>query len=110
MCEAGAFVYAIDVPQKPSQDFEASMEAAKHFGTQLVYIHGDATDPAGLAVIFQGIAAKHHRLDVLVAAAAILGEYMFSLLSAQARSNAENKPCQVRRCPAQSSRPTSGER
>lgn len=81
MCEAGAFVYAIDVPKLPSKDFEAASEAAKRFGTQLVYVHGDATDPAGLAVIFKAIQAKHHRLDVLVAAAAILGESLCSSTS-----------------------------
>ncbi|KAL8278127.1 hypothetical protein RQP46_009451 [Phenoliferia psychrophenolica] len=73
LCEAGAFVYAIDVPTIPSADFEAAAEAAKRFGTHLVYIHGNATDPSGLAKIFQSIVAKHHRLDVLIAAAAILG-------------------------------------
>ena len=76
MCEAGGFVYAIDVHAVPSSDFEACQVAAKKFGTKLVYIQGDATNPARLAEIFGAIKAEHNRLDVMVAAAGILGELL----------------------------------
>ncbi|KAM0748970.1 NAD(P)-binding protein [Meredithblackwellia eburnea MCA 4105] len=73
MCEAGAIVYAIDLPDTPSKDFEACAKLAETFGTELLYDKADVTDPEALQVIFSRIGEKHQRLDVLVAAAGILG-------------------------------------
>jgi NAD(P)-dependent dehydrogenase (short-subunit alcohol dehydrogenase family) len=70
LAEAGCkHVYALDLPNKPSLDFEASKAYVKRMGSDMHYISTDVTDKPGLTDAILGISREHGRLDVCVAAA-----------------------------------------
>ena len=76
LCEAGAKIHALDLPSKPSSDFEACIDYVRKLnnGSALSYHSVDVTDPKGLStLIVDEIAKKQGRLDLCVAAAGILG-------------------------------------
>jgi len=76
LCEAGAKIHALDLPSKPSSDFEACIDYVRKLnnGSELVYHPVDVTDPKGLStLIVDEIAKGRGRLDLCVAAAGILG-------------------------------------
>jgi NAD(P)-dependent dehydrogenase (short-subunit alcohol dehydrogenase family) len=76
LCEAGAKIHALDLPSKPSSDFQACIDYVQKLnnGSELVYHSVDVTDPKGLStLIIDEIAKKQGRLDLCVAAAGILG-------------------------------------
>lgn len=71
--EAGAIVYALDLPATPSSDFTACQRFAETLKTQLHYRVCDVTKPEAVRAIFEEVKQTHGRLDVCVAAAGILG-------------------------------------
>ncbi len=74
LAEAGCHhVYCLDLPSKPSSDVQASQAYVAKFGSQLHYLSADVTDKPGITETIVGIAKKHGRLDVSVAAAGVLG-------------------------------------
>jgi NAD(P)-dependent dehydrogenase (short-subunit alcohol dehydrogenase family) len=74
LAEAGCnHVYGLDLPAKPSSDVEASQAYVTRFGSKLHYLSADVTDKSGITETIVGIAKKHGRLDVSVAAAGVLG-------------------------------------
>ncbi|KAG8766595.1 hypothetical protein FRC12_006768 [Ceratobasidium sp. 428] len=44
LCEAGATVYALDLPPTPGDEFLAAAEYTKNLGSTLKYITADVTD------------------------------------------------------------------
>jgi NAD(P)-dependent dehydrogenase (short-subunit alcohol dehydrogenase family) len=76
MCEAGAVVYCLDLPQQPSPDFEAAAKYATRLGTRLIYRHCNVTDQQSVWTLFEDIAnAEGGKLSICIAAAGILQTY-----------------------------------
>ncbi|TDZ46022.1 D-arabinitol 2-dehydrogenase [Colletotrichum trifolii] len=75
LLEAGATVHAIDRLPKPDPDFEkVALRAQSELATSLTYHQVDVRDVDALNETVEGIAAKHGRLDGLIAAAGIQQE------------------------------------
>ncbi|QRV91283.1 Enoyl-(Acyl carrier protein) reductase [Ceratobasidium sp. AG-Ba] len=72
LCEAGATVYAIDLPATPGDEFIATAEYAKKLGSKLNYVSADATDQKLMWDKVAAIGDAEGRVDVCVAAAGIL--------------------------------------
>ncbi|KAF8609487.1 NAD(P)-binding protein [Ceratobasidium sp. AG-I] len=72
LCEAGATVYALDLPPSPGEEFIATAEYAKKLGSTLKYISADVTDQQGLWEKVAAIGDAEKRVDICVAAAGIL--------------------------------------
>ncbi len=75
LAEAGCDVYALDLPDSPSADFEIAAEYVGKLGKSLKYITVDVTNKGSVENIIVGIAKEHSRLDACVAAAGILGPH-----------------------------------
>jgi NAD(P)-dependent dehydrogenase (short-subunit alcohol dehydrogenase family) len=76
MCEAGATVYCLDLPENPSPDFEAASKYVIRLGSKLVYRQCNVTDQQAVWALFEDIAnAEGGRLDICIAAAGILQTY-----------------------------------
>ncbi|KAG8732874.1 hypothetical protein FRC11_010325 [Ceratobasidium sp. 423] len=73
LCEAGATVYALDLPPSPGVEFLATAEYAKKLGSTLKYVSADVTDQKSLWDKVAAIGDAERRIDVCVAAAGILG-------------------------------------
>jgi NAD(P)-dependent dehydrogenase (short-subunit alcohol dehydrogenase family) len=77
LLEAGAIVHAIDrlpPPTETSEFTEVANRARDELGTSLTYHNVDVRDNAGLNDAVAAIAAKHDRIDGLIAAAGIQQE------------------------------------
>ncbi|KAF8582687.1 NAD-binding protein, partial [Ramaria rubella] len=76
LAEAGAHVYALDLPKSPGEEFQAVQNYVKSFGTgaKLEYVNGgiDVTDQKKVWNAVAKIGDKEGRMDVGVAAAGIL--------------------------------------
>jgi short chain dehydrogenase len=76
LAEAGARVYALDLPSTPGEEFRAVQSYVKAFGTEakLEYVDGgvDVTDQKKVWNTVAEIGDKEGRVDVGVAAAGIL--------------------------------------
>jgi short chain dehydrogenase len=76
LAEAGARVYALDLPPSPGEEFRAAQNYVKAFGTgaKLEYMDGgvDVTDQKKVWNTVARIGDKEGRVDVGVAAAGIL--------------------------------------
>lgn len=72
LCEAGATVYALDLPPGPGEEFLATAEYAKKLGSTLKYVSADVTDQKSLWEKVAAIGDAEKRLDVCIAAAGIL--------------------------------------
>jgi len=66
-------VYVLDMADAPSGDFKDCAKLAAAFGGKLSYHQCNVTDPEAVDKIFVQIEKDHNRLDVLFAAAGILG-------------------------------------
>jgi NAD(P)-dependent dehydrogenase (short-subunit alcohol dehydrogenase family) len=75
MCEAGATVYCLDLPEKPSSDLEAASKYAVRLGSRLVYRQCNVIDQQGIWAVFEDIANAEGRLDICITAAGILQTY-----------------------------------
>ncbi|KAK9464600.1 hypothetical protein V1512DRAFT_212844 [Lipomyces arxii] len=74
LCELGAKVYGIDLPEEPGADFIAATRYAKKLGTSLHYRSSDVTNQKGISDLISQIAAENDdQIHVCVAAAGILG-------------------------------------
>ncbi|CAE6433661.1 unnamed protein product [Rhizoctonia solani] len=73
LCEAGATVYALDLPPSPGEEFLATAEYAKKLGSTLKYVSADVTDQQGVWDKVAAIGDAEKRVDVCIAAAGILG-------------------------------------
>ncbi|KAH7323418.1 hypothetical protein B0J17DRAFT_582234 [Rhizoctonia solani] len=73
LCEAGATVYALDLPPSPGEEFSATAEYAKKLGSTLNYVSVDVTDQKSVWDKVAAIGEAEKRVDVCVAAAGILG-------------------------------------
>lgn len=71
LCEAGATVYAFDLPATPGEEFVASAEYARKLGSSLKYVSGDVTDQQGMWDKVATIGDAEGRLDFCVAAAGL---------------------------------------
>ncbi|KAL9608896.1 MAG: hypothetical protein Q9167_006292 [Letrouitia subvulpina] len=72
LVEAGGTVYCLDWLKKPEEEFtEAQSRANSDFGGSLHYKQVDVRDTKGLDHVVGEIAAKHKRIDGLIAAAGI---------------------------------------
>ncbi|CAE6516896.1 unnamed protein product [Rhizoctonia solani] len=72
LCEAGATVYALDLPDSPDEEFVATAEYAKKLGSTLKYVSIDVTDQKSVWDKIKAIGDAEKRVDVCVAAAGIL--------------------------------------
>jgi NAD(P)-dependent dehydrogenase (short-subunit alcohol dehydrogenase family) len=75
LCEAGAkAVYCIDLPEQPSEGWQATHEFVKSLGngSRLEYVSADVRDQQGLWDKVEQMADREGRMDVCVAAAGIL--------------------------------------
>ncbi|CAE6522986.1 unnamed protein product [Rhizoctonia solani] len=72
LCEAGATVYALDLPDSPGEEFIATAEYAKKLGSTLKYVSIDVTDQKSVWDKIKAIGDAEKRVDVCVAAAGIL--------------------------------------
>lgn len=73
--EAGANVYAIDLPKEPSEEFKIVAEHCKIMDRKLQYISASVTDDADITAAMKHIVKESGRLDICVAAAGILQTY-----------------------------------
>ncbi|CAE6449839.1 unnamed protein product [Rhizoctonia solani] len=73
LCEAGATVYALDLPASPGEEFLATAEYAKKLGSTLKYVSADVTDQKGVWDKVAAIGDVEKRVDVCIAAAGLLG-------------------------------------
>ncbi|KAH7338337.1 hypothetical protein B0J17DRAFT_598704 [Rhizoctonia solani] len=71
LCEAGATVYAFDLPEVPGEEFIAASEYAKRFGGTLKYISADVTRQKDIWDKFATIGDTEGRMDICIAAAGI---------------------------------------
>ncbi|KAB5591707.1 Beta-keto acyl carrier reductase [Ceratobasidium theobromae] len=71
MCEAGATVYAFDLPETPGSEFTAAAEYAKRLGSTLKYVSADVTDQKGIWDKVAAVGDAEGRMDVCIAAAGI---------------------------------------
>jgi len=69
--EAGGHVYCVDRLAEPSPDFFETQERVGQFGGSIHYRQVDVQDAAGLDASIAEIAARHQRLDGLIAAAGV---------------------------------------
>jgi hypothetical protein len=79
LCEAGArAVYCLDLPAKPSEDWECTKEYVKKLktGGRLEYVSADVRDQKGMWEVVEEIGDKEGRMDVCVTAAGILKAHM----------------------------------
>ncbi|KAJ6142849.1 hypothetical protein N7471_002302 [Penicillium samsonianum] len=74
LLEAGAKVYALDYLQEPIPEFVQVQQRAKAWNTELQYRCVDVRDTVILNRVIEDIANHEHRIDGLVAAAAIQQE------------------------------------
>jgi NAD(P)-dependent dehydrogenase (short-subunit alcohol dehydrogenase family) len=72
LCEAGATVYALDLPPSPGEEFLATAEYAKKLGSALKYVSVDVTDQQSVWDKVAAIGDTEKRVDVCVAAAGVL--------------------------------------
>jgi len=72
LCEAGATVYAFDLPPIPGDEFLATAEYAKKLGSTLHYRSADVTNQKLIWKEVAAIGDAEKRVDVCVAAAGIL--------------------------------------
>lgn len=72
LCEAGATVYALDLPTTPGEDFLTTADYAKKLGSSLKYESIDVTNQKGIWDKVAAIGDAEGRVDVCVAAAGIL--------------------------------------
>ncbi|QRW19081.1 Enoyl-(Acyl carrier protein) reductase [Rhizoctonia solani] len=63
LCEAGATVYALDLPQSPGEEFTATAEYAKKLGSALKYVSVDVTDQQAAAGILGGADCLVYKAD-----------------------------------------------
>ena len=71
-------VYCVDRLAEPSPDFFETEKRVGQFGGSIHYRQVDVQDEAGLDASIADIAAKHQRMDGLIAAAGV--QYMSSAL------------------------------
>ncbi|CAE6488357.1 unnamed protein product [Rhizoctonia solani] len=71
LCEAGAIVYAFDLPEVPGEEFKAASEYAKKLGGALKYISADVTRQKDIWDKFATIGDTEGRMDICIAAAGI---------------------------------------
>ena len=77
LCEAGASVYCLDLPDVPGEDWQATQKYVSRLGIEtarLEYRSVDVTDQKGVWSVVEEIANKEKRMDACIAAAGILGE------------------------------------
>lgn len=77
LCEAGAAVYCLDLPEIPGEDWQATQKYVERLAIEtarLEYRSIDVTNQKGVWDIVEKIADKEGRLDACIAAAGILGE------------------------------------
>ncbi|KAH8117429.1 hypothetical protein DFH11DRAFT_1575007 [Phellopilus nigrolimitatus] len=75
LCEAGAIVYALDTNPEPGNEWKATRSYVERMGVEgarLEYASVDVTDQKTLWNTVEAIASKEGRMDVCIAAAAIL--------------------------------------
>lgn len=70
--EAGATVHCLDLPPKPSQEFEITKDYIAKLGGAMHYASADVTHQEEIWAVVEAIASKEGRLDVAIAAAGIL--------------------------------------
>ncbi|KEP45203.1 beta-keto acyl carrier reductase [Rhizoctonia solani 123E] len=75
LCEAGAIVHALDLPEAPGEEFTAASEYAKKLGSTLKYVSADVTHQKDIWVKFAAIGDAEGRLDICIAAAGIVDIY-----------------------------------
>lgn len=73
--EAGAHVYAIDLPKEPSEEFKIVAEHCRIMDRQLQYISCTVTDDEDMNRVMEHIRNDSGSLDICVAAAGILQTY-----------------------------------
>ncbi|KAG8740767.1 hypothetical protein FRC11_000095, partial [Ceratobasidium sp. 423] len=78
LCEAGATVYAFDLPEVPGEEFTVASEYAKRLGSTLKYVSADVTRQKDTWAKFAAIGDAEGRMDICIAAAGI-GEVRPSL-------------------------------
>ncbi|GAB1526718.1 hypothetical protein RhiTH_009890 [Rhizoctonia solani] len=74
LCEAGATVYVLDLPQSPGDDFVATADYTRKLGSTLKYVSMDVTDQQSVWDKVAEIGDAEKRVDVCVAAARVSGE------------------------------------
>lgn len=72
MAEAGAIVHCLDLPPKPSKEFEITRDYIVKLGGAMHYASADVTNQKEIWTVIEAIATKEGRLDVAIAAAGIL--------------------------------------
>lgn len=75
MCEAGAIVYCLDLPENPGQEWQSTRKYVERLGVEgarLEYINVDVTQQDVVWDKVKAIADKEGRMDVCIAAAGIL--------------------------------------
>jgi NAD(P)-dependent dehydrogenase (short-subunit alcohol dehydrogenase family) len=72
LCEAGASVYAFDLPATPGDEFVATAEYARKLGSALSYVSCDVTDQKDIWGKVATIGDTEGRVDVCIAAAGIV--------------------------------------
>jgi len=75
LCEAGAAaVYCLDLPAKPSKEWDCTRDYVQRLGTggRLEYFSADVRDQKEMLEVVEDIGDKEKRMDVCVAAAGIL--------------------------------------
>jgi len=72
MAEAGATVHCLDLPPKPSKEFEFTRDYIAKLGGAMHYASADVTNQKEIWAVIEAIATKEGRLDVAIAAAGIL--------------------------------------
>lgn len=75
--EAGAHVYAVDVPEQPSEEFKIVAEHCRIMNRDLKYISASVTNDDEINAVMEFIVKDSgtDSMDVCVAAAGILGTY-----------------------------------
>ncbi|KAG6920010.1 hypothetical protein DXG01_013359 [Tephrocybe rancida] len=76
LCELGARVYCLDLPNRPSDEWQAVSEYVRRMGTggKLEYVCADVRDQKGIWTRVKNIADQEERMDICVAAAGITRE------------------------------------
>ncbi|TDL27434.1 NAD(P)-binding protein [Rickenella mellea] len=75
MCEAGAIVYCLDLPENPGPEWQATRKYVERLGVtgaRLEYVNVDVTQQEVLWDKVKAIADKEGRMDICIAAAGIL--------------------------------------
>ena len=78
MCESGAIVYCIDLPDSPSDEWKATQKYVQRLSilsARLEYVKADVTNQHLIWRAVEEIADKEGRMDVCIAAAGILDDH-----------------------------------